>query len=120
MSQQPGKMVENTSAIARLANRVLIVARQEADNSEDTGFIHNLARAADQLQGSKSRQEIIGTSFTYWLRSLDVIFLFTIVAVPPMVHAAKDVALSPNDHSAAGRWRNFNNEVTRVTFKIRF
>jgi len=53
MSQQPGKMVDNTSAIARLANRVLMVARQEADNSEDPIFIQSLARAADQLQGSE-------------------------------------------------------------------
>lgn len=52
MSQQPVKMVDNTSAIARLANRVLMVARQEADNSEDPVFIQSLARAADQLQGS--------------------------------------------------------------------
>jgi vinculin len=46
-------MVDNTSSIARLANRVLMVARQEADNSEDPGFIRDVSFAADQLQSSE-------------------------------------------------------------------
>lgn len=44
-------MVDNTSAIARLANRVLLVAKQECDNSEDPNFIDALTRASDGLQG---------------------------------------------------------------------
>ncbi len=52
-SKQPPKMVDNTSSIARLANRVLMVARQEADNSEDPNFIRNVSYAADQLQSSE-------------------------------------------------------------------
>lgn len=46
----PNKMVDHTTAIARLANRVLQVAKQEADNSEDPSFIASISRAADQLQ----------------------------------------------------------------------
>lgn len=46
-------MVDNTSAIARLANRVLMVAKQESDNSEDPEFIARVNRAADELQRSK-------------------------------------------------------------------
>lgn len=49
-NRQPQKMVDNTSAIARLANRVLLVAKQECDNSEDPHFIDNLNRASDDLQ----------------------------------------------------------------------
>lgn len=49
----PQKMVDNTSAIARLANRVLLVAKQESDNSEDPHFIDNLNRASESLQNSK-------------------------------------------------------------------
>ncbi|RWS23183.1 vinculin-like isoform X8, partial [Leptotrombidium deliense] len=43
--RQPQSMVDNTSAIARLANRVLMVAKQEADNSEDPQFIAREAKA---------------------------------------------------------------------------
>lgn len=50
-NRQPQKMVDNTSAIARLANRVLLVAKQECDNSEDPNFIDALTRASDGLQG---------------------------------------------------------------------
>lgn len=44
------KMVEHTTAIARLANRVLQVAKQEAENSEDPHFIAAVNRTADHLQ----------------------------------------------------------------------
>lgn len=46
----PQKMVDNTSAIARLANRVILVAKQESDNSEDPAFIERVNRATDALQ----------------------------------------------------------------------
>lgn len=52
-NRQPQNMVENTSNIARLANRVLGVAKQEADNSEDSKFISSINRAADDLQRCK-------------------------------------------------------------------
>lgn len=44
------KMVGHTTAIARLANRVLQVAKQEAENSEDPAFIAGVNKAADHLQ----------------------------------------------------------------------
>lgn len=46
----PNKMVDNTTSIARLANRVLQVAKQEAENSEDPLFIADVNKAADDLQ----------------------------------------------------------------------
>ena len=42
--------MDNTSAIARLANRVLMVAKQEADNSEDPSFVAKVNAASDQVQ----------------------------------------------------------------------
>lgn len=52
-NKQPQKMVDNTSAIARLANRVLLVAKQECDNSEDPNFIDDVTRSSDGLQAGK-------------------------------------------------------------------
>lgn len=45
-------MVEHTTLAARLANRVLQVARQEAENSEDPAFIASVNKSADLLQAS--------------------------------------------------------------------
>lgn len=52
-NKQPQKMVDNTSAIARLANRVLLVAKQESDNSEDPNFIDEINGATEYVQNSK-------------------------------------------------------------------
>lgn len=65
-------MVDNTAAIARLANRVILVAKQESDNSEDTAFIQRVNQATDILQNS----------------------------VAPMVQDAKLVAININDNNA--------------------
>nr|CAI5848899.1 unnamed protein product [Callosobruchus analis] len=90
-NRQPQKMVDNTSAIARLANRVLLVAKQESDNSEDPHFIDTLNRASDGLQNS----------------------------VPPMVQDAKAVALNPSDHNAASRWRESNKSLLNAVRQVR-
>lgn len=49
----PQKMVDNTASIARLANRVILVAKQESDNSEDPAFIQRVNHATNILQNSK-------------------------------------------------------------------
>ncbi|CAG9833256.1 unnamed protein product [Diabrotica balteata] len=90
-NRQPQKMVDNTSAIARLANRVLLVAKQESDNSEDQTFISNLNRASDLLQN----------------------------AVPPMVQDAKLVAVNPNDSFASSRWRDSNKTLLNAVGEVR-
>jgi vinculin len=87
--KQPQKMVENTSAIARLANRVLLVANQEAENSEDPEFIANLSQASGKLQNS----------------------------VPPMVQDAKAVATNISDPVAASNWRDTNKNVSEFSGK---
>ena len=47
------KLVENTSAIARMGNRIIQVAKQEADNSEDPEFISTVNYSANELSSSK-------------------------------------------------------------------
>jgi vinculin len=46
-------MVDNTSQIARLSNRVLMAAKNEADNSEEPVFVSRVNNAASKLQSCK-------------------------------------------------------------------
>ncbi|EJW77746.1 hypothetical protein WUBG_11347, partial [Wuchereria bancrofti] len=66
-NNEPQQMVDNTSQIARFGNRVLMTAKNEADNSEEPSFVHRVNNAAQQLHS----------------------------AIPPMVNQAKQVALNP-------------------------
>ncbi|CAO1378198.1 unnamed protein product [Diamesa hyperborea] len=90
-NKQPQKMVDNTSCIARLANRVLLVAKQEADNSEDPQFITELLNASDKLQNS----------------------------VPSMVQNAKQVATNINDTVAGSNWRETNKNLLQSVRNVR-
>ncbi|XP_043490642.1 vinculin isoform X9 [Polistes fuscatus] len=76
----PQKMVDNTAAIARLADRVILVAKQESDNSEDPAFIQRVNQATDALQNS----------------------------IAPMIQSAKYVTINTNDNTAAYHWRESN------------
>lgn len=87
----PNKMVEHTTAIARLGNRVYQVAKQEADNSEDPVFHATLNRAADILQAAVAR----------------------------MVQDAKPVALNTNNNQAVKRWRESNNVLLDAVRGVR-
>lgn len=82
--QHPQKMVDNTASIARLANRVILVAKQESDNSEDLPFIQRVNQASDILQRS----------------------------VAPMVQDAKRVAININDPPSISHWRESNRAVS--------
>ncbi|CAG2057810.1 unnamed protein product, partial [Timema podura] len=88
---QPQKMVDNTSSIARLANRVLMVAKQESDNSEDPKFISRVNQASDSLQTS----------------------------VTPMVQDAKSVAMNIQDHVAISRWKESNRALLSAVNEVR-
>ncbi|KAK4287350.1 hypothetical protein Pmani_039578 [Petrolisthes manimaculis] len=90
-NHEPQAMVDNTSAIARLANRVLMVAKQEADNSEDPSFVAKVIAASDQVQA----------------------------AVTPMVQNAKDVAMNPDDQRAISRWRQSNQALLTAVGEVR-
>ncbi|XP_054016246.1 vinculin isoform X5 [Hylaeus anthracinus] len=87
----PQKMVDNTAAIARLANRVILVAKQESDNSEDPAFIQRVNYATDILQNS----------------------------VAPMVQDAKLVAININDGNAVSRWRESNRALLANVGQVR-
>lgn len=82
--KQPQKMVDNTGNIARLVNRVLLVAKQEAENSEDPEYINRLNAATRKLEQS----------------------------LPTMVQNAKGVASNINDPAAASHWREANKNVS--------
>nr|KDR12694.1 Vinculin [Zootermopsis nevadensis] len=88
---QPQKMVDNTASIARLANRVLMVAKQESDNSEDPQFISRINSASDQVQAS----------------------------VTPMVQDAKAVAVNTQDSVAVSRWRESNRALLTAVGEVR-
>lgn len=89
--QLPQQMVDNTSSIARLANRVLMVAKQESDNSEDPIFIGRVNEAADRLQGT----------------------------VTPMIQNAKQVATRISDPVAQSRWRESNKALINAVGQVR-
>lgn len=48
-NNEPQQIVDNTSQIARFGNRVLMTAKNEADNSEEPSFVHRVNSAAQQL-----------------------------------------------------------------------
>ncbi|MCL4119797.1 UNVERIFIED_CONTAM: hypothetical protein GTU68_060366, partial [Idotea baltica] len=92
ISQQESQaVVDNTSAIARLANRVLMVAKQEAENSEDPNFVKKLNSAAGNLQ----------------------------MAVTPMVQSAKNVAVAPEDMRAVTKWRQANQALLQAVGEVK-
>uniref|UniRef100_A0A914ZNS6 Vinculin n=2 Tax=Parascaris univalens TaxID=6257 RepID=A0A914ZNS6_PARUN len=77
---EPQEMVDNTSQIARLGNRVLMCAKNEVENSEEPAFVQRVNNAAQQLHS----------------------------AIPPMVNHAKQVALNPRHTGNAQNWRDAN------------
>ncbi|KRY19782.1 Vinculin, partial [Trichinella patagoniensis] len=90
-NDEPQKMADHASSIARLANRVLMAAKGQAENSEDPAFSGRMNDAANRLQGT----------------------------IPPMVNDAKQVALNPRDQSAAGRWRDSNKKLVDAVGSVR-
>ncbi|KFD50139.1 hypothetical protein M513_08978 [Trichuris suis] len=90
-NNEPQKMVDHTSSIARLANRVLMATKGQAENSEDPIFSGRLNDAADRLQS----------------------------AIPPMVTDAKQVALNPRDQGAVNRWRDSNGKLLDAVGNVR-
>lgn len=89
-TRQEQSMVENAASIARLANRVIMVARQETNNSEDATFIARVDSATRRLQ------ELVPSSYRH----------------------AKDVATSISDIRSHGTWRQCNNELIQAVVEI--
>lgn len=82
-NNQAQQMVDNTSQIARLGNRVLMAAKNEAENSEEPSFVQRVNTAATQLHS----------------------------VIPPMVTHAKQVAMNPHDSANSNRWRDANDHL---------
>ena len=89
-TRQVQSMVDNAAFIARLANRVIMVARQETNNSEDANFIARVDSATQRLQE----------------------------LVPNMVRQAKDVATSISDIRSHGPWRQSNKQLIDAVVQI--
>ncbi|XP_003746107.1 vinculin [Galendromus occidentalis] len=89
--QKPQDMVDNSSAIARLGNRVLMRCKQECDNSEDPHYVAKLLQASTQLEN----------------------------AIAPMIQNAKQVAQRIHDPDAASRWRTANNGLLKAVQGVR-
>lgn len=89
-TRQVQSMVDNAASIARLANRVIMIARQETSNSEDSVFISRVETATRRLQE----------------------------LVPSMVRHAKDVATNISDIRSHGTWRQCNNDLIEAVNQI--
>lgn len=87
----PQMVVANASNIARRANRVLQVAQQEAENSEDPAFVEKVNQSSDILKSS----------------------------ITPMVQQAKAVSMNPKDPAAANNWRKENNNLIAAVGQVR-
>uniref|UniRef100_T1GS06 Vinculin n=1 Tax=Megaselia scalaris TaxID=36166 RepID=T1GS06_MEGSC len=88
--KSPQKMVDNTSNIARLVNRVLWVAKMEVHNSENPEFTAKIKSATAKLEE----------------------------ALPQMVQCAKGVALNINDPNAAHAWRESNKKLLNAVRNV--
>nr|Q17162.1 RecName: Full=Vinculin [Brugia malayi]AAB96842.1 vinculin [Brugia malayi] len=89
-NNEPQQMVDNTSQIARFGNRVLMTAKNEADNSEEPSFVHRVNNAARRLHS----------------------------AIPPMVNQAKQVALNPRHGGNAQSWRDANEHLLSAVRQV--
>lgn len=112
----PQKMVDNTSSIARIANRVIMRAKQESDNSEDPSFVHRVNSAADKLQSSKAIPLFRSFSFESNAMFTSSFWGFFFSAVTPMVQDAKAVAMDMNNQMGVTRWRHSNKAVSLSSF----
>ena len=97
------------SSFSRLANRVLQLTKQEAENSEDAKYIATLNFSAEQLQSSESRE--------FGAKKIDTKITFPVFSgVSPMVQFAKGVALNITDPVSINGWRKHGNLVRRFEF----
>ncbi|CAF3764430.1 unnamed protein product [Rotaria socialis] len=84
-------LIDSTSNIIRRANRILLVTYQEIENSEDSAFTTQLQNASDAFKETLS----------------------------PMIAAAKQLALSPDNKIAHSQWQQTNNELIDAIGNVR-
>ncbi|XP_061178101.1 vinculin-like isoform X9 [Saccostrea echinata] len=89
--KDPPRIGAHASNIARRANRVLQVAQQEAENSEDPKYVDHVNEAASNLRST----------------------------IAPMVQGAKGVSLNPADTNAQQNWRKANQNLIDAVRDVR-
>ncbi|XP_063834865.1 vinculin [Ostrinia nubilalis] len=116
------KMVDNTSAIARLANRVLLVGGTERDNTEDSEFARALFTNNNISRKLANRVLLVGgterdnTEDSEFARALSTAHARLQAAIPPAVHRAKAVALG--DKTQAPQWRAANAQIINAAGEV--
>ncbi|XP_078333931.1 vinculin-like isoform X3 [Crassostrea virginica] len=95
--KDPPRIGAHASNIARRANRVLQVAQQEAENSEDPKYVDHVNEAASNLRSN----------------------LGFIESIAPMVQGAKGVSLNPGDSNAQQNWRKANQNLIDAVRDVR-
>ena len=76
-------IVLNTLNIAKRSNRIIQVANQEAENSEDPNYVNRIIRANESLRQS----------------------------LPAMIHNAKSLAVQPNNKEYYLKWADSNEKL---------
>ena len=99
-------IVTNALNIARRTNRIMQVASQEADNSEELEFVNNLTAANESLKQSKHTTKFISKCFM-----LFSCFFFLIKDLPIMIHCAKMLASQTSNKENFLLWTNANEKV---------
>uniref|UniRef100_A0A8W8MWW1 Vinculin n=1 Tax=Magallana gigas TaxID=29159 RepID=A0A8W8MWW1_MAGGI len=89
--KDPPRIGAHASNIARRANRVLQVAQQEAENSEDPKYVDHVNQAASNLRST----------------------------IAPMVQGAKGVSMNPADTNAQQNWRKANQTLIDAVRDVR-
>lgn len=84
-------IVLNALNIARRTNRIIQVASQEAENSEEISFVNNVNLANDELKQ----------------------------CLPPLVHAYKTIALQPNNKESFLKWTQTNENLINSIQKVK-
>eukprot|EP00105_Crassostrea_gigas_P038263 XP_019922411.1 PREDICTED: vinculin isoform X12 [Crassostrea gigas] len=95
--KDPPRIGAHASNIARRANRVLQVAQQEAENSEDPKYVDHVNQAASNLRAN----------------------LGVVESIAPMVQGAKGVSMNPADTNAQQNWRKANQTLIDAVRDVR-
>ena len=96
-------IVLNALNIARRSNRIIQVATQEAENSEDNAYVDRILGSNELLKQGIS---LILNSIK-WSCSYKLLFK----ALPPMIQSAKILASQPNNKENYLLWANANEKV---------
>ena len=106
-------IVLNALNIARRSNRIIQVATQEAENSEDNAYVNQILVSNEFLK--------LGLSPFFLVNMLCYLLMFFCVdlALPTMIHSAKTLANQPSDKNNYLAWANSNEKLIDAIAKMR-